>query len=320
MHGIVYYQCDWTGHPMRNTNCYMPAWNDSGKLIKRGSYINWESVVAHAEHLASDGTILDQELQKIREHVTGIIGPLPETVAHFTWLEHFFHTSPGSLNVSCPAWTVERYHEECCKYQEPINALKITQGNETVEVIITPTEGKYNFEDYLTRPYMAGKEVEISSFVSMRRGKMPKDVSVKVFYWPEKNGLDRNQLASNYFKMEMYGDVILVKQRKETAAWPRERYTSLSYQQFDDVFSKKRKKSLEEDSALSSDEFNSVKQQMQASFDVVEKQISSTSQKPGDLVRGAKMPAPTAQEMKAVAMLKGLQPPTLCRQAAVMEG
>ena len=59
-HGITYYQCDWTGLPMRSTNCYMPTWNGD-KLVKHGSYAYWECVVAHVHELEKAGDLLDVE-------------------------------------------------------------------------------------------------------------------------------------------------------------------------------------------------------------------------------------------------------------------
>ena len=50
MHGLSYYQCDWTGFPMRNSNCYLPDYRD-GVLQKRGHYCNWEAVQAHIYHM-----------------------------------------------------------------------------------------------------------------------------------------------------------------------------------------------------------------------------------------------------------------------------
>ena len=67
-HGITYYQCDWTGLPMRSTNCYMPTWNGD-KLVKHGSYAYWECVVAHVHELEKAGDLLDVEARRILEHV-----------------------------------------------------------------------------------------------------------------------------------------------------------------------------------------------------------------------------------------------------------
>ena len=53
LHDSSFYQCDWTGFTMQSSNCYMPTWASSlpnEKASKRGSYCNWESVVAHANY------------------------------------------------------------------------------------------------------------------------------------------------------------------------------------------------------------------------------------------------------------------------------
>ena len=73
MHGQSIYVCDWTGYPMRNSNCYMPYWQ-SGKLLKKGNYCNWESVLAHAEHNRFEGSIDLEEHCKITQHIKEIIG------------------------------------------------------------------------------------------------------------------------------------------------------------------------------------------------------------------------------------------------------
>ena len=96
------------------------------------------------------------------------------------------------------------------------------------------------------------------------------------------------------------------------------------------MFIKKRKKP-DDGVALSEDEFKVVKAQMQASVNGVEQQMSSSAEKPSELVRGAKMPQPSAQEMMTVALLKAdykgmgwgagppewpKEPPRVCRQKA----
>ena len=34
MNDLVYYQCDYTGMPMRTSNCCMPSYSVAGKLLK----------------------------------------------------------------------------------------------------------------------------------------------------------------------------------------------------------------------------------------------------------------------------------------------
>ena len=68
--GHTYYQCDFTGFPMKNTNCYLPSWTADGKLQKKGSFCNWESVIAqlYTQEMAFS------ERQNALAHIEGIIG------------------------------------------------------------------------------------------------------------------------------------------------------------------------------------------------------------------------------------------------------
>ena len=65
IHNSTFYQCDWTGYAMRAPYCYLPQWTSAGKLIKKGCYCNWESVVAHAEAMADKGTLTEEEVRRI---------------------------------------------------------------------------------------------------------------------------------------------------------------------------------------------------------------------------------------------------------------
>jgi hypothetical protein len=52
----------------------------------------------------------------------------------------------------------------------------------------------------------------MQSFSCTHKPRMPKDRDVCVFYYPYKNGLTLNTAASSLFKMQIYGDVLLVQQ------------------------------------------------------------------------------------------------------------
>ena len=57
------------------------------------------------------------------------------------------------------------------------------------------------------------------------RKKGSKDRDLTVFYWPFKNGLPFNQTASNMFKMQIYGDVLLVQQTRRVAIQSSSKHT-----------------------------------------------------------------------------------------------
>ncbi len=71
LHTTTFYQCDWTGYPMKTSNCYLPVWSDNdkdtGKLMKKGSYCNWESVIAHAAQMEAEAKPEEKEMyQKVK--------------------------------------------------------------------------------------------------------------------------------------------------------------------------------------------------------------------------------------------------------------
>jgi hypothetical protein len=300
LHGQMFYQCDWTGYPMAASNCYMPTWHGD-KLVKRGSYCNWESVLAHAHHMYNvDKSLEESELERVTTHLTELIGVLPDYKQyHYTFLDHF-KSDPEILyqnDIAPRSWDMTQFHEACCKTVSEITAVKINPEGMVFDVLMTPD---HTLADYISRPYMASTDQTPSQFQSMRKGRLPKDRDLTAFYWPGKNGLPHNMTASNIFKLQIYGDVLLVQQTKELSFKPRERYVNFNKQQFDDLFQKKRKKSAEE-KGLTTEEFQQVKEQMQSSLNGFEALVSSSVERPQDLARGAKMPRTTGKELKEVA-------------------
>ena len=108
--------------------------------------------------------------------------------------------------------------------------------------------------------------------------------------------------------MQIYGDVLLVQQTKEAAFKPRERHINFTKQQFDEAFTKKRKRA-QDTTGLTQAEFESMKKQMATSLDGLEASMSSSAVRPQDLAMAAVMPASTGSELKTVARMMGHVPP-----------
>ena len=104
MHGDTFYQCDYTGFPMRHAYCYMPTWDQSGKLVKKGSYCNWESVLAHAamSHY--------EDFDRVKAHVVAITGT--ERLRAAPDYADLYHIK-GPMSPL-------QYHEECTFSEDPI--------------------------------------------------------------------------------------------------------------------------------------------------------------------------------------------------------
>ena len=310
LHNHTFYQCDWTGYPMRFSNCYMPTWQGD-KLIKRGSYCNWESVLAHAYHMYDvEKSIEYEELQRILEHLHEIMGCIPDHKQyHFTFLEHFKEDATYWQPVTdVPRnWSMDEFHKQCCKTVDAVIAVKITSEGDVFDIIAEPTDGKLDFAKYIDRPYMLTQHT-VQQFQSMRKGKLPKDRELTVFYWPFKNGLPLNTIASKVFKMQIYGDILLVQQTKESTFKSRERYVNFTKQLFEDLFTKKKKKVVD-DNAFTPAEFKMMKDTMQSSLNGYEASISSSAQRPQDIAKAASMPPSSGKELAEVAQFLGHVPP-----------
>lgn len=276
----------------------MPTWQND-RLQKRGSYCNWESVLAHATAMHNDGQLDDRDFARVHEHLLEIMTYIPDCKRfHYSKLSHF----GGELSA-------DDYHKECCLAIEPVTAVKITPykpNGDAFEVLLTPeADGRYNFEKYLNRPYMLQGPSHTLSRVPNCVRKNMKNREVTMLYWPC-NCLMHNQLASSMFKTHICGDVLLVQHTTEASFRPRERFVNYTKQQFDEQFCRKRKART---TAMSATEYSSLKEEMQVSLTEVEAKVAKHSKRPEDLAQGAAMMPPTGKELAGIAKLLGNVPP-----------
>lgn len=305
IHGQTYFQCDWTGLPMRQTNCYMPDWNESGKLLKHGSYSCWEAVIAHAAELC-DGpypTVASWARQdKIREHVNDLVGCTVHAAPHFKKLA-WFAARDESDTIDSP----EAFLAACCKTKEPVVAVRMLTDGTTHEVLCSQDDIAAKFAPHLTRPFnLQGPLHEPQSFQTVRK-KTTKDRDLTVFYWPFKNGLPFNQTASNIFKMQIYGDALLVQQTKEACFLQRERYINYFNATYQEQFANKSKR--KDHPAPTSEDYAVTKAQMASELREVEALAASSASLPGDLAKAAVLPPPSGKELADLRRAQGHAPP-----------
>ena len=278
LHNSSFYQCDWTGFPMRAAYCYMPTWNKTtNKLIKKGSYCNWESVAAHATHLHERNEIDDAELTKIRDHIESIIH-IPVTDApHYDELLH----TKGTLHQ-------QGFHLKCTYPTGPITCVKIcSASNEVFDVVISadPDSGKFLFTDYMHQPY-GQRDRDVQCFHTTRKKGKTSDRDLCVWYYPNKS-LPLNSLASSLFKMQLHGDVILVQQSREASFLPRERYVSYSISQFQDQFTRRKKQKTSDPVSLTPTEYDQLKKEMQSVLNSFEAKASESARPPRETSNAA---------------------------------
>lgn len=298
LNGTNFWQCDWTGFPMKQAYCYWPSWSATGKLFKKGSYCNWESVIAHAAWLADKQAIPQDEYFRIVEYIEQLTGTHVEAAPHY---EELMHTK-GRMSA-------DDFHAQCVAHKHPIAAVKITPNGEVFEVILQPANGQFNIDSYLHQPFTYHGSP--STFHSMRKkGSKGTDRDLSVWYYPVKD-LPHNQHASNLFKMQLYGDVLLVQQSREVAFLPRERFISFTRAQFDEHFTKKRKR--QEVQCMSMSGYAEAKEAMQETLNRYEANQSAGAVPPKQMA-STQMLAPTsgyslAKKLKERGVLPPPKPP-----------
>ncbi len=279
LNGTSFYQCDWTGFPMKSAHCYWPSWSSTGKLFKKGSYCNWESVVAHATQQRAKELITQEELDKVMEHIEGITGTVVEPAPHYEELAH----TKGRMSA-------QDFHNACAFQKHPITGVKISPAGEVFEVLIHPDTtsectGRFRFEHYLHKPF--SYHGAPNSFHSMRKkGNKGTDRDLSVWYYAVKD-LPHNPHASNLFKMQLYGDVLLVQQSREQSFFPRERYISFTKTHFDEQFCKKRKR--QEIQCMSMSGYAEAREQMQAALNQYEATAAQAALRPQEMASTQKV-------------------------------
>ena len=306
LQGTTYYQCDWTGFPMAQSNCYMPTWTPEGKLVKRGSYCNWESVLAHAAHeMDEEADPSGAVYAKVMAYVAEIAGPDCQVAPHFMQLSHM----KGSMDA-------EAYNKACCLATCPVMAVKLPDAGEPYEFMLHPTDSKtWDMAVCLKQPSVKHTP-EPTCFQTVRKGKQAKDREINVVYWAGKNGLPYNALASAIFKMQIYGDVVITQTTKEASFMPRTRYVNYNLADFEEAYTKKKKQT--QPTAMNSNDYGQLKTEMQTSLDAFEKTVSAQAVVPAQLAGAGKMPPPNGKDLAALAQHKA-QVPVLARSMSAME-
>jgi len=285
LHECTYFQCDWTGLPMRTSLCYMPVFKADGKISKQGSYICWEAVIAHAAEQHDKGGISDADLLKVQNHVNEVVGCTVGSAPHWGRLEWLSKESTEN------ALDLHEYLANCEHVSKTNKSVVILHANgEVGEVMASPKDQFYDFKGLLAGDELC--QADIQSFVSMR--KKTKDREVVVFHVadPEQR-MPYNEKASNAFKIELRGDVLVAQKTKEACYWDRTRYTDYTLIKF----SEKRKREEARVTGLTTAQYAESRKEMEGELSAFEGVASSLSELPEDLARASVIVPPDATEL-----------------------
>ena len=273
----VFYQCDHTGIAMRGSNCYMPYWDDKDKLVKRGSYCNWESVVAAASAAHAEGKLEYADLAKVLTHIAAVTGSKDLTMA--PPVSELAHMEGAMQPVD--------YHAACCVAQTAVKAVLIMPNGDVEERYIEASDGlpfdDFTFDAYLKR--LDSSTVPLSKFCCMRKKTHAQNRDLTVFYRNPRVPDNLNIHATAIFKLQMYGPVLLVQQSRETCFMPRERYIDFSKLEFNEQYNRKRKKAAVCDNIITADTYVEARDQMQTQLQAFENKLSANAEPPGKMAK-----------------------------------
>ena len=139
-----------------------------------------------------------------------------------------------------------------------------------------------------------------------KKGGKNTDRDLSVWYYPVKD-LPHNATASNLFKMQLYGDVLLVQQSREHSFMPRERFINFTKAHFDEQFSKKRKRP--DAQCMTMLNYADAKVQMQEQLNQYEAKASEHAVPPMQMAK-TQTTAPTGgQQLAKKLKERGMMPP-----------
>ena len=199
---IVYYQCDYTGMPMRTSNCYMPSLSATGKLLKHGSYCCWEAVIA-----ASGG---DTNVQKLVDEIVGCAVAKAPDQCTLSWL-----SETGAIA------SLDEFLAACDDPNKPVHVIEIAVDGRLTEAVIA----RRAYTGFTHR------------FTTMR--KKGKEKAYEVCF---NGVGAPNTVATQYFKQELSGTVYVALKSKELAIKDRSRYLPLDIESFKAMFASRKRK------------------------------------------------------------------------------
>ena len=290
LHESTYFQCDWTGLPMRTSLCYMPSFKADSKISKQGSYICWEAVIAHATEQRDSGGITDADFLRIQNHVNEVVGCNVGSAPDWRKLEWF---SKGKDDE--PVFGLLQFLAKCEDVDDTQKSVVVMHANGEVGELLTSTDDqrlnfKSVFNAYVARVSDGLCTCDVQSFVSMR--KKVKDREVVVFHVADTT-LPYNEKASNAFKIELHGDVLVTQRTKEVCYWDRIRYTDYTLVKFNE----KRKREEPRVTGLTPVEYAQSRKEMEGELSAFEGVASSLSALPEDLARASVIVPPDALEL-----------------------
>ena len=268
MHTTTIYQCDWTGMPMKGPGAYIPLEVD-GKVSKKGNYCTWECAVA-AHTATTEGNSDEKVLKRIKQITGGEIVPAP-SYEQLKWfggdmtIETFCQASVDKGNVDCVLIGIDG----------------------TLSTISVKRE---EFKDNCMSHFPVDGPSPVRFHTLRKRTKANRETWV---YHTPTCYHERNSSASQYFKMDLHGPVIVAQCTIGSDLIGR--WVDFTVSNFEAQYTLKRPR--KDSAAMSETSYAKARKEMQASLNAVEERASSLAARPEEVMQASVIPQATAAEM-----------------------
>ncbi|AUD57244.1 hypothetical protein [Pleurochrysis sp. endemic virus 1a] len=294
-----FFYCDWTGFPLdRKVSCYMPVWRNN-KLLKKGVYFNWESVLAHAKYMHTTlKSMNEDEYAKVYSYVINIVGCDIKDAPHFNELEHFTISSINDHNVNA-----QRFHELCEELEYDANCIILNAKScEVISHTFRINAAQCQFARVLGKSeHNSGAQIITTPVELSKKCRIAKDRAIYAVHFELGQGQPYNATASRIMQQRVEGNVIFKQTCREEAMYPRQRCIEFSKKDYTRFLYNREKRKLEECVAVDAADYSNLKSDLQASLACVESSISLDAQPPHELARAAVRPPVTGKELAKLA-------------------
>ncbi len=312
LHDKPMYRCDYTGVPMPTAGFQLGQTKPgSTKVSKTGNFLNAEAAVAYLYLLDIDADTRKCMHDWVNGQVGAVVSPAPH-LSRLQWLQTYVAPPPDAAE-NYTITNAEYFDQMCISTFAPFTAVHLSHTGRATEIAGDYRTADSYFTEHLlpapggtnpdgTREIFGWPQRMIANLskAGAKKTKWP----VHVFYRPFNNALPPNKTASSLFKMQLWGDVVCVYATKNEAShYPRQRYTSFTLADFDQIKSAAApKRKRVEPQALTVEEYNqTVKQGMRDDLRAVEHVSTSLAENPNVLARAQVMPPPLGKELASIA-------------------
>ena len=220
--------------------------------------MNWQCARAHLNYMHSHDKMTYEDFMKSAKAIDELAGYAVTNAPDYKALLHF----GGKL-------TIADFTRMCNERTHALSAVRIDTDGNVTPVTVHPVDG--NYEVALTHQ-MEAETFDVIRPTRRLKNLRDKQMAVIVNSKDVEGSARFNSKASQLFKIELHGDVLIVCLTKRVDVDHVDEYLCFTMRDYNEQFSKKTKKTKKEDEvdSMSKDEYTKIETEINKAFDRLE--------------------------------------------------